>query len=151
MHWLSFTKVEKVMLKLQNGWIWTVQRCGRSWRSSRRPETPLTDQDADENGVSAPVNYVKRKLQRNSLRSCRTLATAASVSKSTMHQVLRDNLGVKPFKMLHRQEFTANHVAMKILHAWDNVAKPTVLTWDNVTKPTVQTWYNNAKPTVHIL
>ena len=56
MQWLSFTKVEKVMLELQNGWIWTVQRCGRSWRSSRRLETPLTDKGAEENGVSALLN-----------------------------------------------------------------------------------------------
>ena len=48
--------MEKVILKLQNGWIWTVQRCGKSWRSSRRPETPLTDQGVEENGASAPLN-----------------------------------------------------------------------------------------------
>ena len=55
----------------------------------------------------------REKLQRNSRRSCRTLATAACVDKSTIHQVLRDNLGVKPFEMLHRQELTANHVVMR--------------------------------------
>ena len=52
----------------------------------------------------------RAKLRRNPRRSYRTLPTAAGVSKSTMHQALRDDLGVKPFKMLHRQELTANHV-----------------------------------------
>ena len=33
MQWLRFTKVETVNVKLQNGWIWTVQRCGRSWKN----------------------------------------------------------------------------------------------------------------------
>ena len=77
----------------------------------------MTDQDAEDNRVSAPLNFSKNtreKLRRNPRRSCRTLATAVGVSKSTMHQVLRDNLVVKPFKMLHRQEFTANHAAMKV-------------------------------------
>ena len=59
MQWLSFTRIEKIKLKLQNGWIWPVQRCGRSWRSSRTPERPLNDQGAEENGVTAPLNYTK--------------------------------------------------------------------------------------------
>ena len=48
------------------------------------------------------LKNTREKLRRNPRQSCRTLATAAGVSKSTMHQVLRENLGVKPFKMLHR-------------------------------------------------
>lgn len=59
------------------------------------------------------LKNTREKLRRNPHRSCRTLATAAGVSKSTMHQVLRVDLGVKPFKMLHRQELTENHVAMR--------------------------------------
>ena len=47
------------------------------------------------------------KLRRNPRRSCGILAAAAGVSKFTRHQVLRDALGVKPLKMLHRQELTA--------------------------------------------
>ena len=46
----------------------------------------------------------REKMRRNLRRSCRTLAAAAGVIKSTRHQVLRDDLGVKPFKMLHCQE-----------------------------------------------
>ena len=61
MQWLSFTKVEKVMLKLQNWWIWTVQRYRRLWRRSRRPETPLTDQGAEENWASVPLNCSKTR------------------------------------------------------------------------------------------
>ena len=63
------------MLKLQNGWIWTVQRCGRFWRSSRRPKTPLADQGSKENGVSAPPQLLKNKrekLRRNPRRSCKS-------------------------------------------------------------------------------
>ena len=58
----------------------------------QRPETLLTDQVTEENGV-----YPSTPQKRNSRRSCRTLAIAADVSKSTMHQVLRDDLEVKPF------------------------------------------------------
>ena len=113
MQWLSFTKVEKVMLKLQNGWIWTVQQCGRSRRSSRRPEIPLTDQGAKIQGSVRSLQLLKKhegKAARNPRRSCSPLTTAAGVSKSTMHQMLRDDLGVKHFKILHRQELTENHV-----------------------------------------
>ena len=41
------------------------------------------------------------------------LAAAAGVGKSTMHQLLREDLGVKPFKMLCQQELSDHHVAMK--------------------------------------
>ena len=68
------------MLKLQNGWICTVQRRGRSWKSSRRPETPLTEQGTEESGGSAPPQLSKKhegkaamklsqKLQNLGLRS----------------------------------------------------------------------------------
>ena len=63
------------------------------------------------------LKNTREKLRRNPRRSCRTLATAAGVSKSTMHQVWRDDQGVKPFKMLHRQELTDNHVAMRAQNA----------------------------------
>ena len=59
------------------------------------------------------VKNTREKLRRDPRRSCRGLAAAAGVSKSTMHQVLRDDLGLKPFKMLHRQELTDRHVAMR--------------------------------------
>ena len=52
------------MLKSQNCWIWTVQPCGSLWRSFRRLETPLTDQGAEENVVSSPLN--SSKTQRKS-------------------------------------------------------------------------------------
>ena len=63
------------------------------------------------------LKNTREKLRQNFLRSSRTLATAAGVSKSTMHQVLRDDLGVKPFKMLHRQDLTINHVATMVQNA----------------------------------
>ena len=45
------------------------------------------------------LKNTKKKLRRNPRRRCRTLATVTSVNKSIMHQVLRDDLGVKPFKI----------------------------------------------------
>ena len=110
MQWLSFTQVEKVLLKLQNGWIRTVQRCGRSWRSSRN--TLDRPGRGRKRSVRSPqlLKDTRQKLRRNSRRSCKILATVAAVSKSTVHQILRDDLGVKPFKMLHRQELTDNYV-----------------------------------------
>ena len=79
-------------------------------------ETGNTDQRPEENGVSAPLNSPKHeeKVATKRLPKCRTLATAAGVSKSTMHQIFRDDRLVKPFKMLHRQELTEkNQVAMR--------------------------------------
>ena len=61
MQWFSFTKVEKVMSKLQNGWIRTVQRCGWSSRSSRRPETPLTDQARQKTKCPLPSTHQKHE------------------------------------------------------------------------------------------
>ena len=57
--------------------------------------------------------YTTENLRQNPRRSCRTLATAAGVSKPIIHQVLRNDLGMKPFMMLHRWELTAIHVAMR--------------------------------------
>ena len=45
--------------------------------------------------------------------SCKLLAAAAGVSKSSMHRVLRNNLGRKPFKILHHHELTDHHVSMR--------------------------------------
>ena len=59
------------------------------------------------------IKNTREKLRRNSRRSCRNLAAAAGVGKSTMHQLLREDLGVKPFKMLRRQELSDRHVAMR--------------------------------------
>ena len=54
-------------------------------------------------GVSSPqlLKNTREKLRRNPPRSCRTLATAAGVSKSIMHQMLKNDLVVKLLKMLH--------------------------------------------------
>ena len=62
MQWLSFKKVKKVMFT-------------GKWRSSRRPETPLTGQGAEENGVYAPFNSSKTRG-----KSCdKTLAEATEL------------------------------------------------------------------------
>ena len=57
------------------------------------------------------IKNTRKKPRRNPRQSCRTLTAAAGVS--TMHQVLRDNLGRKPFKILHCHELTDCHVAMR--------------------------------------
>ena len=75
------------------------------------PSTPQQDKKRSVRSRQLFKN-TREKLRRNPRRSCRTLAPAAIVSKFTMHQVLRDNLEVKPFKMPHRQEPMANHVSM---------------------------------------
>ena len=67
---------------------WNYPRSGRL-----RPKTDCLYPSTDKN--------TREKLQCNSHRSCRNLAAAAGVGKSTMHQLLREDLGVKPFKMLH--------------------------------------------------
>ena len=59
------------------------------------------------------IKNTREKLQRNSCRSCRNLAAAAGVGKSTMYQLLRKDLGVKPFKMLRRQELSDHYMAMR--------------------------------------
>ena len=59
------------------------------------------------------IKNTREGLRRHPRRSCRTLTAAAGVSKSTMHQLLKDDLGRKPFKMLHRHELTDRHVTMK--------------------------------------
>ena len=60
------------------------------------------------------IKNMRKKLQRNPCRSCRLLAAAAGVSKSSMHRVLRNNLGRKLFKILHCHELTDCHVSMRI-------------------------------------
>ena len=49
--------------------------------------------------TSQLIKNTKEKLRCNSCRSCRNWAAAPGVGKSTMHQLLREDLGVKPFKI----------------------------------------------------
>ena len=119
MQWLGFTKVENVMLKMQTAEYepfndvedreeisgdrkhpWLI----RAWKKTECP-FPSTPQKHELKAAPLPT--------KSPCLDCRILATAAGVSKSTMHQVLRDDLGVKPFKMVHRQELTDNNVAMR--------------------------------------
>ena len=120
------------MLKLQNGWIWTVQRCRRSWRSSMRPETPWTNQGAKENGVSAPLNSSQTrgkaatkpssKLQNLDQRSrCKQIHHAPGVEGRSGDEALQD-----------RQEFRANHVAMRVQKCREILQKMTYGTLPNL-------------------
>ena len=117
MQWLSFTKVKKEMLKLQNGWIWAVQRRWRLSRSFRRPETPLTEQGEEQNEVFTPLN--SSKIQG---KSCdETLAEASEPwppqpmwANPPYTRCWGMNWGLEPFKMLHRQELTDNHVTIRV-------------------------------------
>ena len=89
--------------------------CSTMWKIVKFQETGNTH-DRPGRGrkrsarSSQLLKNTREKLRRNPRRSCRTLTTTAGVSKSTMQQVLRDYLGVRSFKMLHRRELTANHV-----------------------------------------
>ena len=55
------------------------------------------------------VKNTREKLRRNPRRSHRKLAAQANVSNSTMYRVMKDDLGKKPYKMLHRHELTEHH------------------------------------------
>ena len=59
------------------------------------------------------IKNTREKLRHNFRRSCKNLAAAAGVGKSTMHQLLRKDLRVKPFKVLHQQELSDRHVPMR--------------------------------------
>ena len=79
---MNRSTVWKIMKKFQETGN-TLDRPGRGRKRSVRSPKLLKN--------------TREKLRRNPRRSYRTLATAAGVSKSTMHQVLRDDRGVKPF------------------------------------------------------
>ena len=70
-----------------------------AWKIINKFQEIGTTLDREGQGRKLTVR-TREKLRRNSRRSCRNLAAAAGVGKSTMHQPLREDLGVKPFKML---------------------------------------------------
>ena len=82
------------------------------WKIIKKFQEIGTTVDREGRGRKRTVR-TREKLRRNSRRSCRNLAAAAGVGKSTMHQLLREDLGVKPFKMLRQQELSDRHVAMR--------------------------------------
>jgi len=49
------------------------------------------------------IKNTREKLRRNPGRSARKLAQEATVSRSTMQRLLKDDLGVKPYKVTKRQ------------------------------------------------
>ena len=60
------------------------------------------------------VKNTQEKLRRNPRRSHRKLAAQANVSNSTMYRVMKDDLGKKPYKMLHCHELTEHHKKMRM-------------------------------------
>ena len=107
------TKVEVAkQLNMNRSTVWKIVK------NFQETGNALDHQGAEENWVSALLNSsnTSDKLRRNPRWSCRNLATTAGLSKYTMYQVLRDDLRIKPCKILHRQEFMANHVAMRVQH-----------------------------------
>ena len=82
------------------------------WKIIKKFQEIGTTLDWEGRGRKRTVR-TREKLRRNSRRSCRNLAAAAYVGKSTMNQLLRKDLGVKLFKMLRRQELSDRHVAMR--------------------------------------
>ena len=89
-------------LDMNRSTVWKIvkkfQEHPRPTRARKKTECPLP---------STPQNH-EEKAEAKPSPSCKTLAIAAGVSKSTMHKVLRDDLGWK--LLLHRQELTASHV-----------------------------------------
>ena len=47
-------------------------------------------------------------------QSHRKLAAQANMNNSTMYQVMKDDLGKKPYKMLHRHELAEHHKRMRM-------------------------------------
>ena len=60
------------------------------------------------------VKNTREKLRRDPRRSHRKLAAQANVSNSTMYRVMKDDLGKKPYKMLHRHELIEHHKRMRM-------------------------------------
>ena len=52
------------------------------------------------------VKNMREKLRRNPRRFHRKLAAQANLSNSTMYRVMKNDLGKKPYKILHRHELT---------------------------------------------
>ena len=98
-------------LDMNRSMVWKIVK------NSRRPKTPLTDQGAQENGVSDPLNFSKIRRKSCDEPSLKLQNLGYRSRCEQMHQVLREDLGVKPFKLLHRQELTANHMAMRTQNA----------------------------------
>ena len=77
--------------------------CTTVWKIIKKFQEIGTTLDWEGQGQKQTV-CTREKLQCNSHRSCRNLAAAAGVGKSTMHQLLREDLEVKPFKMQEIQK-----------------------------------------------
>ena len=90
------------------------------WKIVKKFNETGTTLDKPERGhkrtVRTPklVKNTREKLCRNPHRSHRKLAAEANVSNSTMYQVMKDDLGKKPYKMLHRHELTEHHKRMRM-------------------------------------
>ena len=111
MQWLGFTKVEKKQ-------CWNCKTAGyepfngvedrKKVPGDRKHPWPTSAQKKRSVHLPQLIKNTRENLRRNPCRSCRVLATAAGVSKSTMRQVLRDSPGngpvLKPIKMLHRRD-----------------------------------------------
>ena len=86
---------------------WLKMNCTTVWKIIKKFQDIETTLDREGRGqkwtVYTPqlIKNTREKLRCNSCQSCKNLAAAAGVGKSTMHQLLREDLGVKPFKMLH--------------------------------------------------
>ena len=87
---------------------WLKINCTTVWKIIKKFQEIGTTLDWEGCGqkqtVHTPqlIENTREKLQSNSCQSCRNLDAAAGVGKSTIHQLLREDLAVKPFKMLRR-------------------------------------------------
>ena len=53
------------------------------------------------------IKRVREKIRRNPRRSMRKLAKDHNVGVTTMHKLVREDIGVKPFKLQYRQLLSA--------------------------------------------
>ena len=107
---IQWLRLNYKQLNMNRSMVWNIVK--KSQETGNTLDRPRRERKRSVRS-SQLLKNTREKLRRNPRRCCRTLVTATSVSKFTMHQVLRNDLGVKPLKMLHRQELTANHVAMR--------------------------------------
>ncbi|KAF2351789.1 hypothetical protein FHG87_017456 [Trinorchestia longiramus] len=83
------------------------------------PLKTSTDSDKPGRGRKRGVRTKKlikntlEKLRRNPRRCHRELAAEASVSKTSIYRVLKEDLRKKPYKMMKRHEFTEYHASMR--------------------------------------
>ena len=89
------------------------------WKIMKKFQETENNLDLPERGIktvyplpSTPEKHEGKSATKPSAK-LQNLDHRSQCEQLHMHPVLRDDLVVKPFKMLHRQELTPNYVAMR--------------------------------------